>query len=249
MEIHCPSCQRRLTIPDQYAGQMMKCPLCNNTFQAPALAPVPAPATAPPPPLPPVGMTAPPPLPTSVRPEEPSSPPSPPGDYVHHWHVWISPRVVPWVVLGLVVLVFVLTFFPWLREITILETHDVQSAWGSFEHGDGLLIVYDLLLVLLLLVSIPAAVVPLFAGSMPPGVRDLLKWRYVVVGGIALLSFLFLVLQLLMGFHEEHRIVVIRTAFLTLAFWLHLLAILCCLLALWADFRGNRPVPRLDILW
>jgi hypothetical protein len=41
MELLCPSCQRKLTIPEQYAGQQMKCPLCNNMFTAPALAPVP----------------------------------------------------------------------------------------------------------------------------------------------------------------------------------------------------------------
>jgi hypothetical protein len=241
MELHCPSCQRRLTIPDQYAGQMMKCPLCNNTFTAPALSPVPAPATAPPAP-PPLDMTTPPPAPMSVRPDEPPPLPPPPGEYVHR---------LPWVVLGAVVLVFVLSFFPWLRVLSPVGYLDVQSAW-NFSSGDGLLIVYVLLLILLLLVSIPAAVLSLFAASLPPGVRDLLKWRYVVVGGLALLSFLFLLLQLLVGFQAEHILgggFIVRTFFLSLAFWLHLLAVICCLLAVWADLRGNRPMPRVDILW
>jgi hypothetical protein len=46
-----------LTVPDQYAGTLMKCPLCQSTFQAPALpakpgplAPAAAPMAAPPPP-------------------------------------------------------------------------------------------------------------------------------------------------------------------------------------------------------
>jgi hypothetical protein len=60
MNLLCPNCQKMLTVPEQYAGQLMKCPLCGGTFTVPALpasipaagAPVPA-AAAPPPPAPP----------------------------------------------------------------------------------------------------------------------------------------------------------------------------------------------------
>jgi hypothetical protein len=45
-----------LTVPEQYAGQLMKCPLCNSTFTVPALAPTtatgPEASPAPPPPQP-----------------------------------------------------------------------------------------------------------------------------------------------------------------------------------------------------
>src|SRR5262245_36729946 len=37
MNLLCPNCQKMISIPDQYAGQIMKCPLCSNTFTAPAL--------------------------------------------------------------------------------------------------------------------------------------------------------------------------------------------------------------------
>lgn len=76
MELLCPSCQRKLTIPDQYAGQLMKCPLCTNTFTAPALAP--PPVTPPPPPM----VTAPPPPPPMVFPPHQETLPfnyAPPG--------------------------------------------------------------------------------------------------------------------------------------------------------------------------
>jgi hypothetical protein len=55
MELLCPSCQRKLTIPDHFAGQMAKCPMCNNTFTAPELPATPAAAfePAPFPPTPP----------------------------------------------------------------------------------------------------------------------------------------------------------------------------------------------------
>src|SRR5258707_6610778 len=37
MKLICPSCQKELTVPDQYAGQVMKCPLCAGNFTAPTL--------------------------------------------------------------------------------------------------------------------------------------------------------------------------------------------------------------------
>src|SRR5437899_959808 len=37
MNLLCPSCQNRLSVPEQNAGQLMKCPLCNKYFSVPAL--------------------------------------------------------------------------------------------------------------------------------------------------------------------------------------------------------------------
>lgn len=57
MNLLCPNCQKMLTVPEEYAGQLMKCPLCNGTFTVPALptsaaAPAPVPAGLPPGPAP-----------------------------------------------------------------------------------------------------------------------------------------------------------------------------------------------------
>ena len=41
MNLLCPNCQKPLTVPEQYAGQPMRCPLCSGTFTVPAL-PTPA---------------------------------------------------------------------------------------------------------------------------------------------------------------------------------------------------------------
>jgi len=52
MNLLCPNCQKPLTVPEQYAGQPMRCPLCSGTFTVPALptpAAPPAPAPLPPP--------------------------------------------------------------------------------------------------------------------------------------------------------------------------------------------------------
>src|SRR5439155_27342045 len=70
MNILCPNCQRPLTVQEQYAGQMMKCPLCGGTFTVPALAPTPA--------TPPVTPPSSPPTPSATPPfEETWPPPSP----------------------------------------------------------------------------------------------------------------------------------------------------------------------------
>lgn len=54
MNLLCPNCQKMLSVEDRYAGQLMRCPLCNGTFTVPALAadPPPSRATPPPPPAP-----------------------------------------------------------------------------------------------------------------------------------------------------------------------------------------------------
>src|SRR5438105_269211 len=76
MNLLCPNCQKMLTVPEQYAGQLMKCPLCSGTFTVPALpqpafgAPEPS-APPPPPPPPPVGGDI-----YTMR-QEPEPPPAP----------------------------------------------------------------------------------------------------------------------------------------------------------------------------
>jgi hypothetical protein len=67
MEIQCPSCQKKLSIGDQFAGQLVKCPACASVFMAPSLAASPSPApssSSSPPPL----MTAPAVAPTIAMP-------------------------------------------------------------------------------------------------------------------------------------------------------------------------------------
>ena len=70
-----------LQVPEQYAGQQMRCPLCNNLFTVPGLPETPALAPPPPPPPPPVPPPVPPPpqpAPYSLANEPPPPPPLPP---------------------------------------------------------------------------------------------------------------------------------------------------------------------------
>lgn len=63
MNLLCPNCQKMLTVPEQYAGQLMKCPLCSNNFTVPA--------------LPPGGAPEPPPAPAFTPPSLPPAAPEP----------------------------------------------------------------------------------------------------------------------------------------------------------------------------
>jgi predicted Zn finger-like uncharacterized protein len=53
--IDCPSCQRKLRVPDEFLGKSVRCPTCGESFRAPEAAaagePAPAPAAAGPEPL------------------------------------------------------------------------------------------------------------------------------------------------------------------------------------------------------
>lgn len=71
MDLICPSCQKRLTIEDRFAGMVVKCPLCGGMLQAPVLVSTPAPA----PPPAPIAPVSPPGRLTGVRP--PLPPPAP----------------------------------------------------------------------------------------------------------------------------------------------------------------------------
>ena len=73
MNINCPHCTAYLTVPEQYAGQLMKCPKCNSNFTVPALPAIdhePAFSMAQSPPAPPVA-------PPTVAPSIPPAPAAP----------------------------------------------------------------------------------------------------------------------------------------------------------------------------
>jgi hypothetical protein len=52
MQLQCPHCHKMLSVPEEFAGQTMKCPLCGGTFPTPALPGSPLGGFNPPPPAP-----------------------------------------------------------------------------------------------------------------------------------------------------------------------------------------------------
>src|SRR2546425_119084 len=100
MDLFCPHCTRRVSIPDDKAGLVTNCPLCAKQFMAPSLAPPPVPTSsaplggygveAAPSPPPPVFSSAPP----SSKPEPaaPPPPPLPPGEYTRSCSCTLNDR-------------------------------------------------------------------------------------------------------------------------------------------------------------
>jgi hypothetical protein len=261
MELLCPQCQQRLTIPDQYAGQVMRCPLCNGTFTAPTLTAA-APPEVPPPP-PPVLSTIPPleiapsaPPPERPRPGRdtglklgapPAPPPPPPGNYTRSFKMTVNPKVLPWIAPGGLFLVLILSIFPWFPAVSLdIDSLTIRSgnAWSFF---DALIGLFLILLLLSLIAAVASALVTLQLVPAPPFIQALGPWRFVIVGGITLLGFLFFLMRYLHVLFAA----IGATVWFRLAFCIDLVAVLALALEVWLEFRRlkNLPLPRVEVHW
>jgi hypothetical protein len=239
MELLCPNCQQRVTVPDQFAGQVMKCPHCTNTFTTPSLAPATASSFVPPA-APPTPVTAEPlpavssaPAAAEAVPAVQATPSEPvTGDYRHRLAISLSPRVLPWIAVAALVIVFILTFFSWAGYypggISVATQNAWQAAFGSYSYdhdlakvpplsnaegkdqiqagANGLLIVFIFIFLIALLAAIFAAAVRVMPVVLPAAVERLRPWFWAIVAAVTALAFLFLVLQLLSGFSLSNRI-------------------------------------------
>lgn len=139
MKLLCPTCQKPLEVPEQYAGQMMKCPLCNNTFTVPVLAQMPAaPPPAPPPPPPP-----PPPSPAySAAAHGPGAAYQEPADSTGPQRsLSVNPRLIPWLAPLSLLIIFILLFLPWVGMypggVGVVTQTGWGAAFGSTQHDEG----------------------------------------------------------------------------------------------------------------
>ena len=157
MNIHCPNCQKELMIPDEHAGQHMKCPLCHETFMAPSLpgsAPEPASAPSAPEPTiqeesfrmqPPADAPAPeeletdkPSQPASSQPSAPTSAPTAPQPEVKRptqcsksVSFPLDPNIIQWIAVAAIVAIFVLFNFPWVSIRMTASDGITQSGWQT----------------------------------------------------------------------------------------------------------------------
>jgi hypothetical protein len=269
MELLCPSCQQKLTIPDQYAGQLMRCPLCNGTFTAPALAPVPPaapqlPASSPPPspptpaapgsyavappepPPPPPWQPEPPP----TLPDTPAPPPLPPGDYTRSFSIVLSAQIVPWIAPAALGLVFVLSFFPWVSARALGVSFSLNAwNWGFGEHPSAIIGIYLLFTLVALVLAVPSCLFALNLAPMPPAVQKLGPWRPAIVAAAAALAFVFLFYSYLDEIFRAWTTP--GTIWLKLAFRSHIVAIAGALLEFWLEVRKgtNLPPPKFEVRW
>src|ERR1051325_4982458 len=137
MDLFCPHCTRRVTVPDDKAGLIVNCPLCMKQFMTPSLVSATPPAPKPPPPPPPPpsssapaptygaspptvssdAKTEPWPAPSPSQPAAPPPPPPPPGDYTRSFALHLRGKWLAFVPLACLVLIFVLTFLPWHQSL------------------------------------------------------------------------------------------------------------------------------------
>lgn len=275
MELLCPSCQQKLTIPDQYAGQLMRCPLCSGTFTAPALAGVPPPAPVPPaePPAsspalstpPPVEnvysvappMTSPPPTwqhePTpqnQAPPPAPEAPPPPPGHYTRTMTLTLSEHVVPWLAPAGLGLVFFLSFLPWV-SFSFRDLSVGANGWsiGFGERANAIIGIYLLITLLAFVLAVPSFLFARNLAPAPPAVKALGPWRPAIVGGVALLAFVFMIYTYLDTIFSSGNTP--GTIWLKLAVRCHLIALIGSALEFWLEARRarNLPPPRVELRW
>jgi hypothetical protein len=244
MNLLCPNCQKMLTVPEEFAGQAMKCPLCSSTFTVPGLpgaAPPPPPSAAPetdvysirhepssPPPPPPMSfLPSPPPPPAAAATLPPTPKPSlAREDYQRGLSGSLNPQVLPWIAPLCLVLMFFLQFFDWDGLYPGGEPAVTGNAWGAafgaytvdgdlknlvnlgddFRPGASALTIFYLLLFFpAFLVTVASVLLPILQLKLPPWVKDLMPWRWGIVTAANLLVFLFLALQLLLGFSLDSR--------------------------------------------
>jgi hypothetical protein len=180
--------------------------------------------------LPPQSSTAttaspPPPPPPSV----PSLSPLPAEGYRRTLSLTLNPRVLPWVAPVCLLLVFILQFLAWVGLYPGGVPAATQNAWQAafdldtrdpdvtpevsalkdqnIRPGVSVLTIFYLLLFLLLVLPVTVASVAIdhVHIKLPPAVEKLLPWRWGIVAAANLILFLFLGLQVILGFSLESR--------------------------------------------
>jgi hypothetical protein len=263
MDLFCPHCTRRVTVPDEKAGQVASCPLCAKQFMAPSLAPAPVapkpsapppvssapaetygmdPAPAPPPSTPGPSIAAPSkPMPAPA----PPSPPVPPGEYTRSCGFCLRETWLAFVPPACVLLIFVLSFFPW-------HYHDLRNAFSlwtlSFnsEHGHAQFIAYTILMLLCLVLSMVAMLFDKGWLYTPPQCAAILTFKNLLVGLFLGVAFLLLCFDCLHAYSGEPANPI--TLAMAFAFRLHFIAIVASFLMFWLHWRkrSNLPLPRCE---
>jgi hypothetical protein len=260
MDLFCPHCSQRVSVPNEKAGQVTSCPLCTKQFMTPALAPPPV-TSAPPPPPPTTesyGMGPPPtppvvdvtagtqrPSPPPRAPESPPPPPPPPGDYTRTFNARLTGDWLAFVPTACVVVIFLLSFFSW---------HYVEqkgySLWGlSFlPEGAAQFLGYTILMFPCGLFAIVAMVLEKGWLKLPPQFAPVLAWKNALVGLFLLLAFLMLCIDYLIQHFtpEKGNPITIWEKF---AIRLHLLAMIATFVMLWLNLRKtkNLPAPTMEV--
>jgi hypothetical protein len=113
--------------------------------------------------------------------------------------------------------------------------------------GNAVFAAFLILVILALLLAIPASLFALGLAPTPPFIKALGPWRPLIAGGVAFLSFLFLLIRYLDGVFSSAPM----TIWFKLAFRVHLVVIVAALIEFWLEMRRakNLPLPRIEAHW
>jgi hypothetical protein len=184
---------------------------------------------------------------------------------------------VRWTALACFALLFFLMLFPWLASPLGGKHAFEQSGYGVAFGGQTPLppegkggvgtAPFVILFFLVILVGFLAGigllvvyvVLPRMGEPVPLPVQQILPHRTLIIGGLALLAFLFLTVQFLWGFPasghtfpadpELMRALLYKTLWLRLTYALTVIALLAALGDFWLERRGKRPLPKLTLEW
>lgn len=255
MNLLCPSCQKMLQVPDQFAGQQMRCPLCNNIFTVPGLPDAAGMPPPPPPPPEPFRASDRPPPPPSFAPPPPPEPsrapavPPPPvheRDYLRLKSYWISKRVVPWIAPISLGVLFLFSFFLWIPVVDPLRGGKPSGdLWtiGFGKDGTGLFGIYTLLILFGLLGSVATLLMHL---RVIPPLPPIDRFKSVIVGGLVWSAYLLLFFWSMAKSFDPGFIPL--SFFGLLGCFTHFIACIGLALETWLQLRGpEAPSPRIDL--
>jgi hypothetical protein len=277
MDLFCPHCSRRVTVPDDKAGKVMSCPLCTKQFMAPSLPPPPVAPKPPPPvssapaesygvsagpaPLPGIEPAAgpkpasPPSQPAPAPASGPPPPPPPPGDYSRSFVLYLNDTWLAFVPSGCVLLIIVLSIFIWHSPIADVDQPSKSvpalSLWGlSFnEKGQGQFLAYFILMLPTWLLTFLA--LPFDKGwiQAPPPLALLMGVKNLLIGLLLGIGFLLLGYDYLDGnlFQKSNPIAWPMKVAIRLQF----LAVVASFLIFWMHWRktSNLPLPKCEFRW
>lgn len=290
MNLRCPHCNETVSVSDHLAGQVTRCAECGGEFTVPV---VPIPTSAETQREQPSAMQD---DSTGARTQPYASETATEGSKSEgsrslgmtgpRFSVPLHPEVIRWVVPVCQVLMFVFFFFPWLSSPLGEPFNFSQSAFGAAFGLAGSSSVQSpapapwlILLFIVLLLGVLSTlallvhrfVQPLLGKEVPPVVAAVVDKRSFILGGLAVLAFLFLTLQLVLGLPAESldfsaatpesfpagkelfgqlmAELVRRTVWLRISFTLALVGLLGALADFWLERRSSLPPPRLTVEW
>lgn len=176
--------------------------------------------------------------------------PSLTSGYQHIYSIWVSPKVVKWIPVTALIVVFACMFSNWIVVVTKPDEPLTgwQTVFGARSSTSGLF--FGLFYLVGLLVAVGVHAMPFVPKErLPTWLPQVLPYSSAIVGGVVALAFLFLFMSMMSGFTAESSVEMATNWFRVGKLGL-VVTIVGAALDVWLTLRGPRlPLPRIDITW